>query len=259
MGLFDLFISKNTSKKADVQRTAPTKTRKKAAAPSTPRSGVDCYSYQGRVEDYFADVLTRNFPNYELRRNVAVEAISNPGASAAPAAGWKCACGAVNKGAFCPECGSRKPEPKPVPAGNWTCSCGAKCSGKFCPECGTPRPVSNDWICSCGAKNKGKFCPECGSMRPAAPAVAAVAAPVVSTAPVQSKYPLLTHVLYQNGKPQIAIYVCSKKEYDRVESRNAITQMERACRYKSIAFQRYFREFRNDEAYIRNRVADDLS
>ena len=39
---------------------------------------------------------------------------------AAPAQdGWKCACGATATGKFCPECGAKKPEPKP--ANGWTC------------------------------------------------------------------------------------------------------------------------------------------
>ena len=54
---------------------------------------------------------------------------------AAPANSWKCSCGSVNQGKFCPECGARKPskcancgwEPKP----------GGK-TPKFCPECGKP-------------------------------------------------------------------------------------------------------------------------
>ena len=48
--------------------------------------------------------------------------------------GWTCACGAVNTGKFCSECG------QPRPAGPWTCSCGATNTGKFCSECGRPRP-----------------------------------------------------------------------------------------------------------------------
>ena len=86
---------------------------------------------------------------------------------AAPAQeGWKCSCGATATGKFCPECGSKKPEPKP--AGGWTCKCGATATGKFCPECGSPKPADDgSWTCSCGAKNKGKFCAECGSKKPA--------------------------------------------------------------------------------------------
>lgn len=54
-----------------------------------------------------------------------------------------------------------------APANEWTCSCGALNKGKFCPECGSPRPaVSSEWICPCGALNKGKFCQNCGAKRP---------------------------------------------------------------------------------------------
>jgi len=86
---------------------------------------------------------------------------------AAPAAnGWTCACGATATGKFCPECGAKKPEPKP--AGGWTCACGATATGKFCPECGSPKPADAEgWTCACGAVNKGKFCAECGAKKPA--------------------------------------------------------------------------------------------
>ena len=86
---------------------------------------------------------------------------------AAPAAeGWKCACGAMATGKFCPECGAKKPAPKA--AGSWKCPrCGAEATGKFCPECGTKKPESDGWTCSCGVVNKGKFCSECGAKKPA--------------------------------------------------------------------------------------------
>lgn len=86
---------------------------------------------------------------------------------AAPAGNsWKCACGATATGKFCPECGAKKPEPKP--AGSWKCPrCGADVTGKFCPECGTKKPEAEGWTCSCGAVNKGKFCSECGAKKPA--------------------------------------------------------------------------------------------
>ena len=83
------------------------------------------------------------------------------------AGSWQCSCGATVTGKFCPECGSKKPEPKPA-ADSWTCSCGATVTGKFCPECGKPRPAAAEgWTCSCGAVNKGKFCSECGKPKPA--------------------------------------------------------------------------------------------
>lgn len=79
---------------------------------------------------------------------------------------WKCACGATATGKFCPECGTKKPEP--VHANAWKCKCGATATGKFCPECGSPKPADADgWTCSCGTVNKGKFCQNCGAKKPA--------------------------------------------------------------------------------------------
>ena len=86
----------------------------------------------------------------------------------APAAGWTCACGTVNQGKFCGNCGQPKPEPKPQ--NGWTCSCGhSGNTGKFCSECGQPQPAAPvGWTCSCGAVNQGKFCSNCGAKKPAA-------------------------------------------------------------------------------------------
>ena len=84
---------------------------------------------------------------------------------AAPQNGWTCACGAAVVGNFCPQCGAKKPEPKPA-EGSWTCACGAVNTGKFCMECGAKKPEEG-WTCTCGAVNKGKFCPECGAKKPA--------------------------------------------------------------------------------------------
>lgn len=80
--------------------------------------------------------------------------------------GWQCSCGNTVSGNFCPNCGSKKPEPQPV-ADNWRCSCGATVNSKFCPECGSLKPADEGWTCSCGAVNKGKFCQNCGSQKPA--------------------------------------------------------------------------------------------
>ena len=84
--------------------------------------------------------------------------------AAAPAQnGWKCSCGAMATGKFCPECGAKKPEDN-----GWKCACGATVTGKFCPECGSPKPADDgSWTCSCGQKNTGKFCPNCGGKKPA--------------------------------------------------------------------------------------------
>ena len=85
-------------------------------------------------------------------------------AAQAAANSWTCACGAVNQGKFCPECGAKKPEA----VAGWTCACGAVNTGKFCSECGAKRPEESSWFCTeCGHKNTGaaKFCAECGAKR----------------------------------------------------------------------------------------------
>ena len=84
-------------------------------------------------------------------------------AAAAPADSWTCACGKVNTGKFCTECGAKKP----APAGAWTCACGTENTGKFCTECGAKKPEDPAaWTCDCGAVNTGKFCTDCGAKKP---------------------------------------------------------------------------------------------
>ncbi len=85
--------------------------------------------------------------------------------AAAPSAGqWKCSCGAMVSGNFCPNCGSKKPEDT-----SWTCSCGAVNTGRFCSNCGSPKPaIKAHYRCDkCGwepedSANPPKFCPNCG-------------------------------------------------------------------------------------------------
>jgi len=58
-------------------------------------------------------------------------------------------------------------QPAPAAEDGWKCACGTVATGKFCPECGAKRPAAEGWTCSCGAVNKGKFCTECGAKKPA--------------------------------------------------------------------------------------------
>ena len=88
--------------------------------------------------------------------------------AAAPALGWDCPnCSTKNiQSRFCPDCGTKKPEPVAAPAADtWDCpACGAKgITSKFCPECGAKKP-SLTWTCpDCGTADiKSKFCPNCG-------------------------------------------------------------------------------------------------
>ena len=114
---------------------------------------------------YAAGVQQQQQQMVQQHTQQLVNAQAQAMANAAAADGWKCSCGATATGKFCPECGAKKPEPKPQ--GGWTCSCGATATGKFCPECGSPKPADDGWTCSCGAVNKGKFCAECGAKKPA--------------------------------------------------------------------------------------------
>ncbi len=106
---------------------------------------------------------------------------TDPG-SAAPAGGgapggptaadaWDCPeCGHKNiTSRFCPDCGARKPEPKPT-ADTWDCpECGRKgIISRFCPDCGAKKPEPPaGWTCpDCGTKDiQSKFCPNCGRKR----------------------------------------------------------------------------------------------
>ena len=63
------------------------------------------------------------------------------------------------------ECGEKRPED----LYGWRCTCGAFNKGKFCSECGAPKPAgAKVYKCDkCGwepedKSNPPKFCPECG-------------------------------------------------------------------------------------------------
>ena len=99
----------------------------------------------------------------QMAAQAAAKAAQAPAApAAAPAGSWTCACGKVNTGKFCSDCGAAKP----APAGTWVCACGQENTGKFCSNCGAKRPETS-WTCSCGQVNgaDAKFCSNCGKKK----------------------------------------------------------------------------------------------
>ena len=86
---------------------------------------------------------------------------------------WTCpVCGKEQTGMFCPNDGTRKPEPQPAADDDsWICpTCGQKRTGLFCSADGTKRPekVEDDsWICPVrGQKRTGLFCSADGTRKP---------------------------------------------------------------------------------------------
>ena len=60
----------------------------------------------------------------------------------------------------------------------------------------------------------------------------------------------VSFLLLQGDRPALAILLCSKNEYRY----NRVTNPMRACTRQRIPCQRYYREFRNDAAYVCDRV-----
>ena len=103
------------------------------AAGSNEGGAMNSFLGMGMGMNMQSNILGQ-MPVAEPQQPVMPAAQPAPVVQQAPAAGaWTCACGSVNTGKFCPECG------KPAPATDWTCECGAVNSGKFCSECGKPR------------------------------------------------------------------------------------------------------------------------
>ena len=134
------------------------------AAASNEAGAMPGFMGMGMAMNAGGGMNTQNLFAMGQQQQTASAASTAPASPAADS--WKCSCGTTVTGKFCPECGSKKPEP--VQANVWKCSCGATVTGKFCPECGSPKPTSDDgWTCACGTVNKGKFCSNCGSKKPA--------------------------------------------------------------------------------------------
>ena len=82
---------------------------------------------------------------YQMGAQQQAQPAPAPAAPAAPTNGWTCSCGQSGiTGNFCPNCGSKKPEPKPAGVPQYKCDkCGWEPADpahppKFCPECGDP-------------------------------------------------------------------------------------------------------------------------
>lgn len=81
------------------------------------------------------------FMNLNMANNAGTSSInaalaaSATAPAAAPAGSWTCACGSVNTDAFCPKCGSKKPE-----------------ATGYCPTCGAPVTPGAAYCSKCGAK-----------------------------------------------------------------------------------------------------------
>lgn len=170
MALFNLFRS-------PIKRAAKQAPEITAGVVNT---GVDVYSFPGTPEEYFAQVLTRNFPGYEIRRNVAFSDLYDP-------------FGAIRSAAQVP---------------------GYTFKTNF------EKSVAYDML--------------------------------------RDSHPRMTFVVYRYCEPLIAILLTPKADYDNPDKWLVANRMGLALRQKNIAFQRYYKEFRNDEAYIRQRIQEDL-
>lgn len=101
-----------------------------------------------------------------LVQNMAKPLTTSPTSGAGDT--WDCTCG--QKGItfnFCPNCGSKKPEPKAPDS--WDCTCGhTGITFNFCPYCGAKKPEKkpDTWDCDCGQKDIAfNFCPNCGKKK----------------------------------------------------------------------------------------------
>ena len=154
----------------ELQKTAVFRNAGMGAAYTTMAQGEAMKSAAGNSAGAFTGFMGMNMAQQaggvnatQLYQMAEQQKAAPAPAPAAPAKGWKCACGHENTGKFCTECGARKPEE------GWVCSCGSRNKGKFCPECGAKKPAGiPQYRCDkCGWQPEDptkapRFCPECG-------------------------------------------------------------------------------------------------
>lgn len=131
--------------------------------------GSNPFMMAGRMTDATADTMEKaaSNPNGAMNGFIGMNMAGNAGFG-----GFNAAQGFYNMGvsqqAAMQQAATQQAAAKPSgQKEGWRCSCGTIATGKFCPECGAKKPEEDGWTCSCGSFNKGKFCPECGAKKPA--------------------------------------------------------------------------------------------
>ena len=95
-------------------------------------------------KDWDPDAEPQNWFQRAIKKKPSAKPQAEKPVTAPAAEPWKCECGKEgNKGAFCPACGTKRPEPTPKPA-PWVCSCGRSNDGEagYCEACGKAKPVT---------------------------------------------------------------------------------------------------------------------
>ncbi len=116
--------------------------------------GSNAFMMAGRMTDATADAMETAAGN----PNGAMSGFMGMGMTGAGAGGFGAAQGFYQAGVQ---------HQQAAPQDGWKCGCGAVNDGNFCPRCGKAKPVANTWKCGCGSVNQGNFCPQCGAKRPA--------------------------------------------------------------------------------------------
>ena len=101
-------------------------------------TGVTELPPQQQIQQVFSQILNATGVTAGTTAGTAAFSVNNPGV--AVNASWRCSCGAVNTGNFCPNCGGKKPF---VPTVIRCDKCGWQTQDvnnppRFCPNCGDP-------------------------------------------------------------------------------------------------------------------------